>query len=377
MRILINTLALALLFGATVAAAGCDPAQLQDPAAQTATSGVQQLGPTTPAPQIAQALANGQPIDIDQQDPNGNWRYSVQSKGAGDINVAFQLGGGTANGQSPSATAAGIHQRVKDKLAASRARHAQRRQALQDRLAAMKSGAATATPHAQGLPIQASFNIHIGGDFDPAALNAQLAQLQQSAKAQQGAGGQGLTWTLGAPKGAGATAPPAAVAPSHAAQAAQAAAPGTRLFHVGSVPVTSGPARNAPASATPSNAPAQVALPVDEGSRDAVEETAELYLWLGSRGDLDEARDLVSEPCLDGPVGQAQAVTFLDQPLELTESTVRATRLRSDSATVSYDLTGTLSQEGEEGEAITSSVNLTGELTLVNTPEGWLVSCPE
>ena len=44
---------------------------------------------------------------------------------------------------------------------------------------------------------------------------------------------------------------------------------------------------------------------------------------------------------------------------------------------MAYDLTGTLTQEGEQGGPIASAVNLTGELELVDTDRGWLVSCPE
>ncbi|MDP6943205.1 MAG: hypothetical protein QF464_03565 [Myxococcota bacterium] len=339
---------------------GCEPSGVlgPDPASPSPTSSasVQTLGPSTPTPAIAQALANGQPIDIDQRDPSGAWRYAVKSQGKGDLQVSFQLG----QGQGATGTAGNLHQQVKDHVAATRARHAQRRQAHQQRLAAMKARAAQAP---STLPLKASFNIHIDGNFDAEALKAQLAKLQHAAQAQQGAGGQKLTWTLGSqPQGTHQVTPAAPSAPSAAPQ-------------VVSVPV---PVAVGTASAVPQPAPAAVAPVqiVDDAARDAVEETAELYLWLGSTGELDEARELVVEDCHDGPVGQVAAVTFLDDPLELTESQVTATRLRTGAATVSYDLTGTLTRRGDGDEVLASAVNLTGELSLVHTDEGWLVSCP-
>jgi hypothetical protein len=340
-----------------------------------ATTTVTQLGPSTTTPAIAQALANGQPVDITQKDPNGNWAYAVTSKGQGDMKVSFQLGTGQGAPGQTAGNAQAVHQSVKDRLAASRARHAQRQQAMQQRLAAMKARAGT-TPNA--LPINASFNIHIDGNFDADALKAQLTKLQQAAQNQTGA--KGLTWSLGIPKTnpahtSGATTPLAAPIGSPQATGATQQAP-----QVVYVPVPMGGQAPAGAQAVaPGAAPAAVQqnpIAMDDTTRDAIEETAELYLWLGAKGELDDARDLVVERCQDGPVGHVQAITFLDQPLELTESQVTAKRLRSGAATVGYDLTGTLTQEGDQG-AIASSVNLTGDLTLVDTDQGWLISCPE
>ena len=111
--------------------------------------------------------------------------------------------------------------------------------------------------------------------------------------------------------------------------------------------------------------------------KDAIEETAELYLWLGASGDLEEAQGLVVDRCHDDDVGRVAAITFLDAPFEMTESQVIATKVRSQAATVTYDVTGTLSSEGEQGEPIANAVNLTGELQLVATDDGWFVTCPE
>jgi hypothetical protein len=372
----------ALVLGSALLISGCDPAQLADPAQQTAPTDpatVQTLGPTSSAPAIAQALANGQPVDIVNQDPNGNWVYSVQSKGKGDVAVSFQLGGkgqGAAMGGAQAPSPASIRQQIQSRLAQSRAASTQRRQAHQQRLAQMKARAAQAATDPNALPIKASFNLHIDGNFDAEALKAQLAKLQQVGQGQPLTGQhKGLTWTIGRPQGATATASPSGVVPPTptarpiGTPTSGAASP---AWHVATIPVTAGPKQVVGASPTA----APVAIPIDDDTRDAVEETAELYLWLGAKGDLDEARDLVVERCLDGPVGQVQAVTFLDQPLELTESQVNVKTLRSAAATVAYDVTGTLTQEGEAG-AIASSVNLTGELELVQTDTGWLISCPE
>jgi hypothetical protein len=130
-----------------------------------------------------------------------------------------------------------------------------------------------------------------------------------------------------------------------------------------------------PTRVTPANPSVAATTSGDGALKDAIEETAELYLWLGATGELEEARELVLERCHDRGVGQVVAVTFLEQPFELTESQVIAKRVRTRTATVAYDLTGTLDLEGDGGDPIASTVNLTGELQLVRTEEGWFVSC--
>ena len=73
MRFFLNVLVLVLALGA-VTASGCDPAQLQDPAAQTAQAapaGVQQLGPATQAPQIAFGQALKRPATTGSAETQG------------------------------------------------------------------------------------------------------------------------------------------------------------------------------------------------------------------------------------------------------------------------------------------------------------------
>jgi len=310
----------------------------------------------TASPALNQALASGQPISVTQHDPNGQWQYAVSSKGAGDLKLSFQLGG--AQPQTKNASA--LHQQVNARIAASRARHAKRQQAMRQRLAAMKTQGSLMAK----VPLKASFSIHIDGNMDPDALKAKLAQLQQHGGRVQGKPATG-TWThqQGPTSGVPSQSP--------TGQAGHSIVPVP-------IPVAAPAITVSPPSVSAAAQPAASPPALDHSAmKDAIEETAELYLWLGASGDLEEAQALVVDRCHDEAVGRVAAITFLDAPFEMTESQVIATKVRSQAATVTYDVTGTLTSEGEQGEPIANAVNLTGELQLVATDDGWFVTCPE
>jgi len=347
----------AVLLAWTVSA--CQPVATPPEPVDPATHTVSTLGPVTASPALNQALSSGQPISVTQHDPNGQWQYAVSSKGAGDLKLSFQLGGV----QPQTHNASALHQQVNARIAANRARHAKRQQAMRQRLAKMKSqGSLTATA-----PLQASFSIHIDGNMDPDVLKAKLAQMQQ-----QSALGQGtpttrtVTWHKS---------PQPNPTPS-----SLGSPPGGQAGHTAvAIPIpVAAPATKMTATSNGAGQPITSATALDHSAiKDAIEETAELYLWLGASGDLEEAQALVVDRCRDEAVGRVAAITFLDAPFEMTESQVIATKVRSQAATVTYDVTGTLTSEGEQGEPIANAVNLTGELQLVATDDGWFVTCPE
>jgi hypothetical protein len=143
----------------------------------------------------------------------------------------------------------------------------------------------------------------------------------------------------------------------------------------GAAPAPPSPNPTSTQAGQPTGVIPSVGLTLDDAaSREAVEEAAELYIWLAAEGDLEGLADVVQDECVEEPVGRGEGIVPHQKPVEVFDVKVTLSDRDGDKATVSYDVMVSAKDSAHWGEPAFN--RLTGELSLAVEDELWLVSCP-
>lgn len=119
-------------------------------------------------------------------------------------------------------------------------------------------------------------------------------------------------------------------------------------------------------------------------SSPAPDAVAKQYLEAGSRGDMDAARKLVADKCLDKDEGKVAAIRMMGVPITIQKLDVSVVSTKDDSATVRFEVSGSAKGSGET-EVLGAKVKMdnvnvenaskNGELKLEKVDGKWKITC--